>query len=214
VGIDSIVENFPHTSIDPIIEQPNYESLAEVHLKLNTNAASVHSHLGDGQLGLLYLTVTPAVYITQSNIPFVPPTNPGPIPTIPNNATAHQINEIKRQFNRATEIYKEYNDTDKALKSLFISAVDDLYIRALKDKYIGYANVTMLQMLTHLYVNYAKITPTDLEENDKRMKADWDPNQPFKVLIDQIDDGVDYATAGENPYTLEQIVNIAYNLVY
>jgi len=98
-GIGSIVDNFPHVSIDPIIGQPNYESLAEVHLKLNTNAALVHSHLGDGRLGLLYLTVTPVVYNTQSNIPFVPPTNPGPIPMIPNNATAHQINEVNRQFN-------------------------------------------------------------------------------------------------------------------
>jgi len=171
-GIDSIVDNFLHTSIDPITGQPNYESLVEVHLKLNTNAASVHSHLGDERLGLLYLTVTPAVYNTQSNIPFMPPTNLGPIPMIPNNATAHQINEINRQFNRATALYKKYNDIDKAMKSLLISAIDDSYIRALKDKYIGYANVTMLQMLTHLYTNYAKITPTDLNENDKRMKAD------------------------------------------
>jgi len=121
---------------------------------------------------------------------------------------------LYRKFNRATALYKEYNDTDKALKSLLISAVDDSYIRALKDKYIGYANVIMLQMLTHLYANYAKITPTNLEENDKCMKADWESNQPFEVLIDQIDDGVDYATAGEKPYTPEQIVNIAYNLVY
>jgi len=214
VGIDSIVDNFSHTSIDPIVGQPNYKSLAEVHLNLNTNAASVRSHLGDGRLGLLYLTVTPAVYNTQSNIPFMPPTNLGPTLMIPNNAISHQINEINCQFNRATELYKEYNDTNKALKSFLISAVDDLYIRALKDKYIGYANVTTLQMLTHLYANYAKITLTNLEENDKRMKADWNPNQPFKVLIDQIDDGVDYATAGEKPYTPEQIVNIAYNLVY
>jgi len=58
------------------------------------------------------------------------------------------------------------------LKSLLISAIDDLYIHALKDKYIGYANVTMLQILTHLYPNYAKITPINLEENDNRMKVD------------------------------------------
>jgi len=34
------------------------------------------------------------------------------------------------------------------------------------------------------------------------------------VLIDQIDNGVDYAAAGKNPYSPEQIVNIAYNLVF
>ena len=39
--IDKIVEGFPFPTIDPIIREPNYEKIAEVHLKLNSNAASV-----------------------------------------------------------------------------------------------------------------------------------------------------------------------------
>ena len=45
---EKIIETFPHPTIIPIIGQPNYESIAEVHLKLNTNAASIHSHRGNG----------------------------------------------------------------------------------------------------------------------------------------------------------------------
>ena len=62
--IDKIVEGFPFPTIDPIIGEPNYEKIAEVHLKLNSNAASVQSNLGCGTLGLLYLTLKPAVYAT------------------------------------------------------------------------------------------------------------------------------------------------------
>ena len=75
---DKIVESFPYPTIPPIIGQPGYDTIAEVHLQLNANAASVQSHLGDGALGLLYLTVTPAVYNTLSLIPFVPPPQPRP----------------------------------------------------------------------------------------------------------------------------------------
>ena len=68
-------------------------------------------------------------------------------------------------------------------------------------------------MLTHLYNSDAKITLVDLEQNDTHMKTDLYPNQPFEVLIDQTEEGVDYAMAGANQYTSYQIVNIVYNLV-
>ena len=56
---EKIVESFLHPTITLIIGQPGYDTIAEVHLKLNANAASVQSHLRDRVLGLLYLTVTP-----------------------------------------------------------------------------------------------------------------------------------------------------------
>jgi hypothetical protein len=211
---DTIVESFPHPTLMPIVGQPTYETLAELHLKLNTNAASIQSHLGNGLLGLLFLTVTPAVYNTQSAIAFTPPANPGPTCVTPVNATAAQIVELRRQHDHAAALYKEYDATDKALKSLLLSAVDETYVRSLRDRFIGYATVTTLQMLTHLYTAYAKISAGDLDDNDAKMKADWDPNQPFEVLIDQIEDSIDMAAAANNPYTPEQVVLIAYNLVF
>ena len=93
-ALERIIESFPHPTLMPIVGQPTYETLAEVHLKLNTNAASIQSHLGNGQLGLLYLTVSPAVYNTQSAIAFIPPANPGPTPTIPAGCTGAQIADI------------------------------------------------------------------------------------------------------------------------
>ena len=60
-ALDKVVELFPHPTVQPIVGQPSYETIAELELKLNTNAASVHSNRGDGKLGLLFLTVKPAV---------------------------------------------------------------------------------------------------------------------------------------------------------
>ena len=50
-------------------------------------------------------------------------------------------------------------------------------------------------MLTHLYNSYARISKFDLKENDKRFKKQWDLNQTFEVLIDQIEDAINYAAA-------------------
>jgi hypothetical protein len=52
--IDKVVDGFPHPTIFPTNGISNYKALSELNLKLNTNASSVHSDLGNGQLvGLL-----------------------------------------------------------------------------------------------------------------------------------------------------------------
>ena len=96
-----------------------------------------------------------------------------------------------------TKLYRDYNSTDKALKSLLIAAVDETYISSLCDKYIGYANITTLQILTHFNTAYDKITEVDIEENDKRMRADYHVNQPMKVFIKQFEDTVDMVDAAD-----------------
>ena len=128
-SLDKIIDSFPHPTILPIVGQPTYDTLAEIHLKLNTNTASVHSHIGNGQLGLLYLTFMPDVYNTQAAITFVPPANMGPSLTIPNGSTGPQISSICVQHDLDTKLYREYDSTDKSLKSLLIAAVDETYIR-------------------------------------------------------------------------------------
>jgi hypothetical protein len=209
-----ITDNFPHKTITPIIGQPTYESIKELHLKLNENAVKVHSHLGNGLLGFLGVTVTPAVYDTLSNAPFVVPANPGVAPVFPAGATGPQIANIRIIFAEALRSFKKYNDVSNAISALIISAVDPVYLAALRLPYVGFGTRTPLQLLAHLYANYAKITPADLDANDRQMKKACDVNQPIEVLYKQIDDAVEFADAGATPYTAGQVINIAYQLVY
>ena len=89
--VDKTVENFPFPTILPIVGEPNYKTIAKVHLKLNANYASVQSNLGDGQLGLLFLTVSPSVYNTLFATTFIPPVNPGTTAIINASATVAVI---------------------------------------------------------------------------------------------------------------------------
>ena len=113
-----------------------------------------------------------------------------------------------------TKLVKQYDATDKALKQLLLSAVDDMFVRTLRHRHVGYANVTTLQLLTHLYSVYANINPVDLQENDRRMKTPYDPNLPIEALFDQIEDAVEYAAAGKAPSSAAQVVNTVYNLIF
>ena len=60
-SIDKIVDGFPFPTIPPIVGTPTYNTISEVNLKLNSNSAYVQSNLVYGTLGLLQLTVSPAV---------------------------------------------------------------------------------------------------------------------------------------------------------
>ena len=93
-SVEKIKDAFPHPTIEPIIGQPGYDTIKPMHQKLNANAASIVSHLGNGRLGLLFLTVTNAVFTTLSATPFIPPTNPGPTPFYPPGATQFQIQAV------------------------------------------------------------------------------------------------------------------------
>ena len=84
---DKILEGFTFTTIPPIVGTPTYNTIAEVNLKLNSNSDSVQSNLGCGTLGLLQLTVSPAVYNTLPSIPFIAPVKPGSVSIIPANST-------------------------------------------------------------------------------------------------------------------------------
>ena len=109
---------------------------------LNVNSSSVHSDGGDGMNGLLILTVSTTTYCTVSTTAFVIPINPGVSPTIPRNAQEIEINELNRHHQRQIYVWREFVATDKALKQLLLTAVDEIFIRALRHRITGYANVT------------------------------------------------------------------------
>ena len=132
--IGNIVDDFPLPKILPIVENPTYKTITEVNLKSNSNSASVQSNLGCGTLGLLQLTVSPAVYNNFLSIDFIVPVNPGSVPIIPANSTGAQITELRYSLDTASTLFNEYDRTNKALRQIIFSTVDKMFIRSLRHK--------------------------------------------------------------------------------
>jgi hypothetical protein len=168
----------------------------------------VQSNLGDGQLGLLPLTVSPEVYNTLSAVPFIAPVNPGTTSNIPAGTTAAAASRLVRQFSYDTKIFREYNATDNALKQQIIRCINRIDLRTLSHPVTGFSNITTRMMLQHLYRSYGRINPAALLVNDSTMKTAYDPNQPIEAFIDQ------FADAGLAPYTVPQIISTAYTLMF
>lgn len=213
-SIDDIRTSFPQPTITPIEGEPTYESIKLLHNQLKSNAASVPSTLGGGNHGHLGLVLQATLYTTVLGQQFVEPPNPGITPNIPAGSTNAQIGVLTRQFNAETKVYLEYKRTDAALKQQLLEAIGEVYVESLRNIHTGYTTVTTLQLLTHLYTNYGQISAMDLDENEKRMKAKYDPNDPIDKLFKQIELAEELAITGNAPFTARQIVNTAFLLIF
>ena len=155
-----------------------------------------------------------AVYATLSTIAFVPPVNPGPESSIPTDANGAVIADLWYRHTEATKIFTEYENKDKALRQLLLESTDKVYVRSLRQKYVGYGKTTTRVLLDHIYSTYANISASALQDNDKRLRAPYGSNQLLKTLIDQVENVVDYASAGDMPYTPAQVVGISFQLLF
>ena len=73
--------------------------------------------------------------------------------------------------------------------------------------------MTTLEILTQLYTTYGKIKPSDLDTNHDRMKLAYDVNLPIETFFDQIEDAIEFTSAGNAPFTPVQVLNTAYNVI-
>ena len=185
-----------------------------MNFKLNAKSSSVQSNLGYGQLGLLYLTVSPSVYNTLSATVFTPPVNPGATAIITPGATAADVSNERRSFADATALFKQYDSVNKALKQMLLKAVKKTFVCSLQTKYTGSLNVPTRNILNHLYSEYAHISSAKLHNNDVALKTAYDPNQLIKSLFDQAENALDYAAAGNIPYSPFQVVATAFQLLF
>ena len=212
--VEKLIGGMPYPILTRIEGVPSYEDIKILNDELTGNAVTVTTNLGGGVVGFARLTLTAAIYSTICPHAWVNPPNPGIQASIPDGSTASQISAYNRAFDKAFQLYADFVAVGNALKKQLLAAVDDIYLCSLKMPYIGYGNVTVLELLTHLYSTYAKISPGDLEENERRMKTPYDANFPIELLFKQVEDSVAYADHGQAPISPVQTTNRAYTLIF
>ena len=83
----------------------------------------------------------------------------------------------------------------KNLNSLLIAALNEAHIIIFRLEHAGKAQVTTLQMITHVCVACTRIMANALKENDMRLDQAHRSLLPFESLVDQIGDTIYFALA-------------------
>ncbi|CAB9511209.1 hypothetical protein SEMRO_474_G150160.1 [Seminavis robusta] len=205
------IDHFTKTELTaiPPEEKPTYNSLKILHQELNANAMAVPSTGGGGNYGHLALALTPAQFNALPNtIPWVLPAHPGVAPVHAGNATQAQITETNRLYIASETRFFVCRATETALRKQLLDAIPDTFTKALKHEMYGYAQLTVIQVLTHLDTTYGTVDAFDLAHNLKRMNATWSPSQPIENLWNQIKDAQKFA-ADHDPITDQYAVRSA-----
>ena len=71
------------------------------------------------------------------------------------------------------------------------------YLRCRRNMYTGYVGVSAWTIILHSYDNYGIITAVDIEDNDTKMRTEYDPSLPIEFLFHQIEEDIEYVTTGE-----------------
>ena len=102
---------------------------------------------------------------------------------------------------------------DDALKTQLLDAVEEPHVSKLRNRYTGYMGVTTRDLKDHLIDRYGNITATDLKANKARINEALHNSSPIDVFFQRIDDAVQYADDGKNPFTAKQILQRAFHSV-
>lgn len=153
--------------------EPTFESIRDMHCLLTTNVASVPSGLGGGNHGHLGLALDRQGYFALTGAVFTKPNNPGPIPIFPPNVNAQQVQAIEHQHKKALHIFTLCDVIEKELKQQLLKAFDTEYTRSLEAHIVGYLNVSVIQLVQHLYYTYGDISPTVQADNDARIRLNF-----------------------------------------
>ena len=135
------------------------------------------------------------------------PVNPVSVPITRANSTGAQITELRYDFDTASALFNKYNRTDKALRQILLSTVDEMFIRSLWPHHHLCHPVSLVCNL-HQYLL------ADLQENNAVICTPYNVNQPIESLFVRVENCGEYAAVGNNPYSLEQVIGNAFQLVY
>ena len=205
---------FPNPDLTRIIGIPTYETLRTLNIELKTNAQSVHSNLGGGNLGHLGLILTPTQYALISPLPYIrPPVHPGVL-TIPPGTARIPAEAATRAHTEELRIFYEVRGVEQALIQQIIAAIDQQYLISLRNRTTGQFTGSVLQILQFLHQTYGRISPAQLNDFESEVvNMNYDPCTPVDNVFNKVEDMMEYGELAQLDYTERQAVAKAYNIL-
>ena len=214
-----ILEVFPVAELPKVTSPPDFNSLYEMLLALRQNAASIATPLAGGRHGHLPILFSAAAWqaIDAAN-PWQDPVDPGLHPNVVAAwgaaPTQAQIAQTNREHKNNKSIYQTFRNVENALRKQIANAVPETYLRGYHQRYVGLNNRSPREIIDYLFNTYGKLTPTDLAANDNYFREPWDPSEPLESFFYRIEQAVDIASLGNQPFSDAQILNNAYDSVF
>ena len=210
---DDIKASFTFPTLDRLDGEPTYDSLNRLETQATRNASTVSIRLAPPHTNLSGLVEQPTVYVLRTGGPFPRPPYPGDRPAIPPRATDVQRQNIINAHAANMKNFLLCHTTESILKTMLENAIEPDYIADIYSETLGFGNRSLIDIFAWLYATYGKISVAQLQQNFERLNTPVPGHLPIAVIFKKIADCQKFATAGNTPFTDEQIVKAAENLV-
>ena len=204
---------FAHHDLTRIQGEPSFSDLKLLSREVKANAMAVHSTIGGAAHGHLGLVLTPAQYANVSQTAFVRPVFPANL-VVPAGTTAVASNALEREHKEQLRLFREVLGVENALKQQLNKAIDTAFLDAIRDPVTYVLGGTIADNLAFLMTTYGKVTPETLNEEFEKINSTiYNPTLPIDVIFNSIVSLSDLADAAGIPYSQQQQITIAYNIL-
>ena len=183
VSAEDILARFKTTTLTRIEGEPAYTDMDEIRDKLYRNAMAIKSPFGGGQHGHLGMIMNPILYHTEAGETWTVSATSGAYPIFPNGATDSNKKALTATFIISEKGIKTEEVMQDLLWNQVLEAVDPEYYMELEHSIFKYDKVTVNELLTHLFHNYAQIDDTLLDSNKERYADSPDLSKPIDVYF-------------------------------
>ena len=180
---EGIERRFKYSTLKKIEGERDYKRMCIVREELCRKSIVINSTFRGGKHGHLGSVSKPALYHTESGHNWVVPASNGVYPVFPAGATNDEKKkEVAEFIDRKTYISVAYI-VEELLKNQFLEAIDEKYIIKLRQGVLRYDSVKLLDLIDHVFNNYAKIDNLLVIKYKKEFEEPPDLTCPIDVYF-------------------------------
>ena len=199
--VADILKRFKFDHLTPIEGEPNYRALVLARRELSRNAMAIKISLCGGRRGCLSLVLPPATYFQVAGTSAVTPLSQGPYPTFPPGATEQEKKQLIAEFITTEQDLLKLENTEELLKNQFLECIDEDFIRELHDPVSEYDDITLLELLDHVFANYGQMDDHLVNANKERFDEPPDMDSPLDKYFVKQEECQTLSNDSETPIT-------------
>lgn len=177
------------------------------------NCSTVKSTISGGQNGLASIAEHPAQHQLRTGHAFFQPNDTGDNPVCPAVATSQEQEHIKNVHNKNPQNYLSCQCTETLCLSVLETTIKEMHLGEIWTPKHGFGNRNPLGVLEWLHQIHGHIGPGEVTANQERLMMSIDPKLPAVHTFKQIEDCDKFATAAGTPFTVQQCLKTAKQLV-
>ena len=151
--------------------------------ELFQNDIAIKSTFGRGEYGHLGSVFNMALYHTESRQNWTVPASGGVYPVFPSGATNNEKKKEVAEFIDRKTYIRVADMVEELLKNQFLEAINEDYIIQLRQGVLRYDSVKLLDLIDHVFNNYAKIDDLLVIKNKKEFKEPPDLTRLIDVYF-------------------------------